>query len=242
MGRGLPALGITTTLLCGCASALPSMAGGSAVPEGRGDVIIGGSARVPVGQQSVPASDDGAGSSFGRAAGGGGIVPVGVVRWGLAERWDLGLTVAGTEARLGVRHERVLEQAVTRPSVLLGAAVTGGWIDDPGGGDGWGWRLGGELPLLYAVEFGGVYDLWLGGRVGAEHVRGDFTLGTSTAAVEATALRAGPVLGLAAGFRRLHVLLELTTYYEGWLGDHRSLGIDDTGWVLVPSFGIRLRL
>jgi hypothetical protein len=55
-------------------------------------------------------------------------------------------------------------------------------------------------------------------------------------------VRAGPVIGMALGVRRVHALIELTAAYEYWFIDHPGVSLDRGGFVLIPGFGIRLRL
>jgi hypothetical protein len=222
--------------LAGCASAMPLLAGGATTQEDRTAVSMGGATRLAYGG-ARPEAPEGT-VSHGAAAGG--IAPMVAMRHGVARHWDVGLMVAGTEVRVEGRHERVLREASTRPSVLIGAALTGGYAGSGGlrGDDvARGGRMGMEIPIVYAVEFGPVYDLWVGGRLGAEHMR----LRSEPASGNATALRGGAVLGLGAGFRRLHAQLELTAYYERWLGAPDGSGLGG-GLVLVPAFALRVKL
>jgi hypothetical protein len=168
-------------------------------------------------------------------------------RYGLTDAWDLGLLVGGTTARAEVRREWPLKEDITRPAVVLGMGLVAGWVPGDGLGEGQqgdGFRLGGELPLLYAVEFGGVYDVWAGARFGIEHVRGPFALSSAEASADAsaTALRPGAVLGMGVGLRRVHALLELSAYYEHWMGQHGPVDLDGGGVVLVPAFALRVRI
>ncbi|MFW6051966.1 MAG: hypothetical protein ACODAU_12385 [Myxococcota bacterium] len=228
--------------LAGCTSAMPLLAGGGTTQQGLAAATAGGAARVPVGRARPDAPE----GSLAHAAGAGGVVPAAGTRVGVARHWDAGLFVAGTDVRLEGRREIVLEEASTRPSVLLGAGLVAGYVDDDGLGDAHpasGGRFGVEVPAVYAVEFGPVYDLWMGVRLGAEHLRGQFRAAPEQPmrAASATTLRAGAVVGLGAGFRRLHAQLELTAYYEAWLGEPEDSGLEG-GLVLVPAFALRVRL
>jgi hypothetical protein len=245
-------LGLAAAFVTGCAPAVPSLAGGSTTPFARGDALTGAAARIPLGKDRVP-NPAPSRSALGASAGSGGVVPVVGGRYGLARHLDVGLTVAGTNGRLSLRREIVLEEAITRPTVLVGAGVTAGYVEGEGDQDGAGWRAGVEVPLLYAVEFGAVYELWTGLRAGAEHLRGDFTAtdgARGTTGLEdahATSVRAGATLGLALGLRRFHALVEVTASYEHWWGAHGSASegsgvVNDGGFVLVPAFALRLRI
>jgi hypothetical protein len=50
------------------------------------------------------------------------------------------------------------------------------------------------------------------------------------------------VIGMALGVRRIHALLELTAAYEYWFIDHAGGSLNRGGFVLIPGFGLRLRL
>ena len=80
-----------------------------------------------------------------------------------------------------MRHEVVLEEALTRPTLLFGASVLVAYVGDAdregaetGAG---GARARVDVPLAYAVDFGGLYELWVGARVGLEYVGGRFSDG-----------------------------------------------------------------
>ncbi|HJK90513.1 MAG TPA: hypothetical protein RMH85_34655 [Polyangiaceae bacterium LLY-WYZ-15_(1-7)] len=225
-------------LLSGCASAVPAWSGGSTTPKQRTDVALGGAARVPTGELR-----DLEGLPQRRAAQGGGVVPVGMLRRGLTRHLDVGLMVAGTDARLELRGELGVEEGSTRSAWVWAVAPQVGWIPEEDG-SGSGTRFGLDLPFVRAMDFGGVYDVWFGLRVGAEGVTGDFALeeGGAAAGASAFGLRAGGLVGLAAGFRRVHAFLEVTVAYERWWGSHGERSLDRGGAVLLPAFGLRVRL
>lgn len=231
--------------VAGCAPAMPSLSGGSATPARRVDLAVGGAARVVPGRRALPTGvgDD---SSVPRSAGAGGVVPVIAVHHGAADRWEWGVSVAGTQARLGLRRERVRTNDTVRHAWVTGGGLIFGWTVDEGidgiEGDG-GARVGAEASVVYAVDYGGLYEIWAGPRLGAEHVGGRFARGADTPSANALVLRAGAVLGLGLGFRRLHALVELTAAYEGWLaGAHGDADLDGGGFVLIPAFALRLRI
>ncbi|MFW5925143.1 MAG: hypothetical protein ACOC9O_00415 [Myxococcota bacterium] len=247
-----PALDATAIVLAlcavgGCTSAMPLLAGGSTTHSELAALTAGGAARVPLGEARP---DERTGEdTLADAASSGGVVPVVGARYGVAPHWDVGVFVAGTEARLEGRRELVLEDGSTRKALLLGAGLLGGYVDPDGLGDDHpvsGGRFGAEVPVVYAVEFGPVYDLWVGGRVGTEHLRGQLRPapsagGTGLVDASATNLRAGAVVGLGAGFRRLQAQLEVTAYYQAWVGAPRGTALGN-GVVLVPAFALRVRL
>lgn len=221
-----------------CAVAPPALSGGSTTPHGRADVAVGGAARVAFGDLRPVAAPDPDG--YARDAQATGIAPVVAARYGVGEHLDLGLGVAGGLARAELRRERVLAEGSTRPSVVYGVAPYVGFAEgDPSGRT---TRFGLDLPLTYSVDFGGVYELWLGPRVGIEWVRGELPSGGTDGRVRAGKLSAGALLGLALGFRRLHVMLELNAAYERWWGEHGGASLRRGGLVLTPAFALRLRI
>ena len=222
--------------LVGCAPALPSFTGGRTTPEGRGDVALGGSARVPLGDLSRPVD----GPLLGLMSSGG-VAPVGFFRVGVARGWDLGVLVAGPSGRLELRGGVRLGSLAR---FVGGVGVYGGGLtreatDPQGAGD--GFRVGALVPLVLTLDLGGIFEAWGGVRLGFEHVGGGLALGGIRTTGDATAFRGGLVVGLAVGFRRVHALLELAADYEYWRGQLGSLGFERQGVALVPAFGLRVR-
>ena len=237
----IPAIAVAIVISAsGCASALPTFTGGSTTPASRGDVGLGGAARVPTGDLRSP--DDPFGSGYIEAADAGGVVPVAYGRYGTEGDYDVGLMIAGTTLRLELRHETVIEEDSTRPTWVYGLAPYLGWIPSAEGQSGGGGRVGLDLPAAYAVDFGGIYDIWVGARAGVEYAWGDFELGGAMQGADAFGVRIGAMIGMALGFRRLHALLELTAAYEHWSGSHGALSLTRGGLVLIPAFAIRVRI
>ena len=231
---------VTLATLGGCATAVPAMSGGSLTPRHRTDVGLGGAARVPLGQLRDPVVLDPGESQYRYASDAGGVVPMAYGRYGLAERWDLGLMVSGATVRAEARYERVLQEGTTRKALVVGMAPYGGWIPDRDG-SGRGGRVGFEVPFVFGAEIGGIYEIWFGARGSGEYVFGDFQIAGSAERASGAGLRIGPVIGMALGVRRVHALVELTTAYEYWFIDHAGASLDRGGFVLIPGFGIRVR-
>ncbi len=221
----------------GCAPAAPSFAGGSTTPLDRHDLAVGAAYRIPLGELA-PGGRRGAIPD----AEPGGAAPVASWRWGLSRHYDFGVMVWGTNAQVEVRREVVLEEATTRPVLLFSLGGFGGVVD--GAEEGRGAREGGQGAALFAVEAGGLYDLWAGLRLSAEHEGGNLAMldGSSFASTDLLGLSAGAVLGLAAGFRRLHALIELSAAWEHWSGTQGGTSVTLSGPVLTPAFALRLRL
>jgi hypothetical protein len=162
-------------------------------------------------------------------------------RYGLARNWDLGLMVSGATVQAVARYERVLQEGTSRSSLILGLAPFGGWIPDRDQ-SGSGGRVGFELPFVYGVDIGGIYEVWLGARASGQYVFGDFQVSGSAQKASGAGVQIGPVIGMALGVRRFHVLIELTTAYEYWFIDHAGVSLNRGGFALIPGFGFRLRL
>ncbi len=243
--RMLPRLLMLLALLPsapGCIAANPSLSGGATTPTRRVDMALGGAARLPTGQlRGVPGMRGD--QAVQRSALGEGITPIGFGRYGINRHTDVELAVLGASARVAYRHEWLLADGINRtvwlvsPSFMLGKAY-----DREADAARGGVRGSLEVPLLYSADYGGVYETWIGPRVGFEYIVGDFTIDTGTSRVQAAGLRAGSVLGFAAGFRRIHAMIELGAAYEHWWvradGERRQRG----GVVLIPAFALRVRL
>ncbi len=237
---------VTLAALSGCATAVPAMSGGSTTPKNRTDLGLGGAARVPLGDLKDPVVPDPGESEYRYAADAGGVVPMAYGRYGLGKRWDLGLMVSGATVRAEARYERVLQEGTTRKALVVGMAPYGGWIPDRDespdrDGSGKGGRVGFEVPFVFGVEIGGIYEVWIGARGSGEYVFGDFQISGSEQRASGAGVRAGPVIGMALGVRRVHALVELTAAYEYWWIDHAGTSLNRGGFVLIPGFGVRLR-
>jgi len=231
---------VTLAAMSGCATAVPAMAGGSITPKNRTDIGFGGAARLPLGDLKDPVVVDPGDSQYRYAADAGGVVPMAYGRYGLTKNWDLGLMVSGATVRAEARYEHLLQEGTTRTALTVGLAPYGGWIPDRDE-SGRGGRVGFEVPFVFGVEIGGIYELWLGARASGEYVFGDFQVSGSEQKASGAGVRAGPVIGMALGVRRVHALVELTAAYEYWFIDHAGTSLNRGGFVLIPGFGIRFR-
>ena len=227
-------------ILSGCASALPAFSGASTTPQGRGDIGFGGAARIPTGDlKSIELA--GQESGYRQAIDAGGIVPVAYARYGLSRDWDAGLMVAGTTARASFRKERLLVDGSTRSALVFELAPYGGAI--VGEGDsGSGARIGIDVPIVYGIEFGSLYEFSFGPRLGLEYAWGDFAIGTEKQHASALGLKGGLVLGMAIGVRRIHAIVEITAAWEQWFAEQGGESLNRGGIVLTPAFAMRLRL
>lgn len=222
---------------------MPAITGGSTTPHLRTDVAAGGAARLARGD--VRGSANGVPDLQGQRAAvdANGVVPVAAARYGLREHLDLGIVAAGTGLRFDVRAETVLRQGTTRVALVYGLGPTYGYVVPVGSESGYGHRLGLEPVASLSVDFGGLYDVWVGPRVSVDGLLGRFEDATGTLRdARGMRLDAGGVFGLAAGLRRVHAFVEITALYERWWGSQGGVGFDRHGLVLLPAFGLRLRI
>ncbi|MDQ3032869.1 MAG: hypothetical protein M3Y87_10665 [Myxococcota bacterium] len=237
---GALAIAALITLACGCAPAMPMMLGGRTTPQGRVDLGLGGAVRIPTGDL-VPREMPVGAEELLAFAEPGGIVPVAWARWGFLRSWDAGLFVSGTTARLELIGGTSLSRFIR---LIGGIAPYGGYAISEtrqGVGGGEGWRVGGIAPLAIALDLGGLFEAWLGARVGFEHAEGMVGAESMRTAGNLTAFRAGAFLGLAVGLRRVHVVAELAADYEHWRGALGGVPIERQGLALTPGFALRLR-
>lgn len=226
-------------LLGACAPATPAWTMGGTTPARRADTSLGAAMRIPTGELRERGEPP---DAYRERAEPAGVVPAAAFRYGVARGVDVGGVLAGTTLRLDLRRELGTVEDSTRPTWVVSVGPSAGWIPDHDD-LGHGYRLGLEGSVARAVELGGLYEAWAGLRVGTEGVLGRFARedgGRDDA--RAVALRAGGMVGLSAGFRRLHAFLELAVAYERWFGEHGELRLRHGGVVLTPSFGVRLRL
>ncbi len=226
----------------GCAPTTPLWTGGSTTPDARQDFATGGAVRVPTGalRDRAQAGTSPPGPRLDAehlAWNHEGPAPVAMARYGLPRGYDLGLAWLGSVAALDIRREFVPEEDITRPAFVVSARpMLGPSIDALG--DARGLAGGFDMSGLYTTEFGGVYDLWLGPALGVGGAR--TPRAGSDGRDGSLRLGLGGVLGLGAGFRRVHVLVEVRGDYEA----HRSGDIPGGfrhGFVVTPSFGLRVR-
>jgi hypothetical protein len=137
----------------------------------------------------------------------------------LSEHWALSVGAGGSAALYAHQEEGAL-QGVDLSSLH-------GW--------------GADLPLLVGYESeGGLYMLWVGARAGWEQVNIDAPasatpLGMPPLSLSASHLWAGPLIGMAVGFRHLHVALELDTSYGSVSGDFNGSHVQVSGATVGPS-------
>jgi hypothetical protein len=154
------------------------------------------------------------------------------VRHGLTPRLDLGAEIAGSMARAQVRG-RLGRVRLAR--FIGGASAHVGLAQE----DARAVRVGGSVPFVIGFDLLSVFEVWLGVRAAVDYLGGTSELGTS---LDLITVRTGGVVGMAVGFRRVHLLVELGIDHELWLGNVNDSGIERGGLVLTPAFALRIRL
>lgn len=176
-----------------------------------------------------------------------GISPFLAARVGLGSSFEAGLAYTGRSARLDVRRSFELSRSWAF-SAGLGAstALYGRQQESPLVGLDLG-RLrgyGADVPILVGWESdAGLYRAWLGARAGLERDTistltsepKDVTLGLPPIRLEATRAHAGGVVGLAAGFRHVHVAVELEAGYQSVRGTFNDTRVSLRGVTLAPA-------
>jgi hypothetical protein len=157
-----------------------------------------------------------------------GVAPWVAGRVGIRGSNEAGLTYTGRTVRLDARHAFDLGG----PALSVGAGASAIFPQRPGYGDSKSRLYGGSLdvPVLFGVRTrSDLYALWFGPRAGFGVIGGSFRevlppQPNTTAEfrdVEARHFHGGLVVGMRAGFRHLHVAIEVDgTYHhvEGALG------------------------
>lgn len=240
IARAIARAFVLASSLSGCALAMPAATFGSTTPHYRTDLTGGATVRVARGDlrgstTGIPGADE-----TQETLGARGIVPTASARYGLGEHLDLGIVASGTGVRFDVRGEHVIDEDSTRPAIVYGLAPSYTYV--AGTNDGVAHLLAIEPVLAYGIDFGGIYDVFVGPRLTAGVLVGELDAGAGLERTTAFRLQAGGVFGIAAGFRRVHGFVELSLLYEGFWGSSGATSIDRAGFVMLPSFGLRVRL
>jgi len=225
---------VTVSLLAtACAPPVPALSGAGTAPSRRAELSVGGAARIPHGDlgelDTHPILHD---------AQAGGMAPLMAFRYGLSDRVDLGATVVGTSLHGSIRYALRLRDGIPKMTLMAGLAPFAGPVTRADSA----WRFGADAPIVLGVDFSSLVELWIGPRLRLEHTTGSFGESATAQDGHATGLSIGGVVGLAIGFRHLHVLLELTTAFESWTGELAATPLKAQGIALTPAFALRLRL
>jgi hypothetical protein len=174
-----------------------------------------------------------------------GMAPYVAGRVGVGDRFEAGLTYTGRAGHLDVR--RSFDSGDVSVSVGLGLEV-------PIYGDSYAGTLsfvdlasirgyGGDIPVLVGWQSAArAYMVWAGGRAGWDHTSiGSGAGGPGAGSLEpdislgADRFYGGGVVGLAAGFRHVHVALELDAAYQTVSGQWGGTGVTVQGFSVAPA-------
>ncbi|WP_235880140.1 hypothetical protein [Polyangium aurulentum] len=141
------------------------------------------------------------------------LAPWASARIGIAGSNEAGLSYSGRAVRLDGRHAFKLSKAISLSAGLGGELLL---IGRPRAGEGSPSSvLGGgfDVPVLVGwTSTGGLYSAWIGPRAGLSWIGGEIPAVSEAEEgvdVGGQHLRVGLVAGLRAGFRHVHVALEL---------------------------------
>jgi hypothetical protein len=176
-----------------------------------------------------------------------GLAPFGGARVGIGWQSEGGLTYTGRALRVDLRHSLDLSTHWSISIGLGGSAALyghqeGSALPDVSLNQLHGW--GADVPALLGYESeAGLYMVWFGVRGGGEHVEisdvtsvpKSQTLGTPPVDLSATRFWGGPLLGLAVGFRHLHVAFEIDAAYATVAGDYNQTRVTVAGLSLAPA-------
>jgi hypothetical protein len=182
------------------------------------------------------------------------LSPVVGARVGVGGDFEGGIMYTGRGARIDLRRAFMLGNKPTAWALSVGlgfdAAFSGRQNDTlPGVDNANLFGFGGDLPILVGWKStAGLYYAWMGARVGYEH---DSIQPRNTEAVPQGSQNPGPQLqgdrlsvgglvGLAIGFRHVHVALELEADYAAVWGSFGGVSARVDGLSLTPASAVWL--
>ncbi len=175
------------------------------------------------------------------------LAPYASGRVGVGEHFEAGLAYTGRAIRLDLRRAFPLAEHWALSVGAGGSAVLYGHTDgsqlpDVDLGQLHGWAA--DVPVLvgYASD-DDLYMGWVGVRGGFEHVdvsevRSEpkaVTLGTPPVGLSADMTWGSALVGLAVGFRHVHVALELDASYGSVSGSYNGVSARVSGFNLSPA-------
>ncbi len=181
------------------------------------------------------------------AAVGPGLAPVVAARVGVGSQFEGGVGYTGRGARIDMRRSFDL---TTDTSISVGAGVSGVFYGEQQGSSLPGVDLGSlhgygaDVPVLFGWEAtSGLYRAWAGARAAYEHVVIEqltsepkaVSLGVPPIGLSADRFWGGGLVGVAAGFRHVHVALEIDVSYQAAHGSFNQTNVTVTGVTAVPS-------
>ncbi|CAN5916873.1 hypothetical protein BH11MYX4_BH11MYX4_63140 [soil metagenome] len=175
-----------------------------------------------------------------------GLAPFVGARVGVGNNFEGGLAYTGRGVRVDMRRDFDDGKVTYSVGLGLSAALYGrqSGTELPNVDLGALHGYGGDIPLLVGWESaGGIYKVWGGARGGLEHVivetltsePKEVTIGSAPLHLDANRFWAGGVVGLATGFRHLHVALELSAAYQVVQGNYNENKVTVRGVTLAPA-------
>ncbi len=263
--RQIAALGVVASACIGCGGGVPLLHPARALPQGEVRVLAGLSAQAPVGALASNLSDarnDAANNPHSApqpgdqvyakgalvaAAVAPGLAPYVGARVGVGGGLEGGVAYTGRAARIDFRKAWDLSLS---SSVSIGAGLTVPFYGQQSGASlanvdlaalhGYGF----DVPALIGWESaGGIYKVYGGLRGGFEYdaISNVSTepkaapLGGSPISLAGTRYFGSAVVGMAAGFRHIHVALELDTAYQFIDGSYNATNVKVSGVSLSPA-------
>jgi hypothetical protein len=263
--RGIPAAAcIAIAASCAaCGGGTPLLHPAKTLPTGDLRLASGVSANVAVGgladdlrrARDLAASDpatantqsDYAKGALVSAAVAPGIAPFIAARVGAGNQFEGGLAYTGRAVRADMRRSFDIDRHWSLSLGLGGSAALYGrqqGTDLPDVDLAALHGFGADLPVLIGWEStGGLYMFWAGLRGGFEHdvvetltsEPKSVTIGTPPIHLDATRGYGGGLLGIATGFRHVHVALELDVAYQVVTGTYNSNDVTVKGLTLSPA-------
>jgi hypothetical protein len=241
-GGGMPLMHPARTLDAGDVRALGGMSANFAVGSLGGDV---NAAAAETGSLAGPPLNDPtyARGALVQAVVAPGLAPFVAGRVGLGAQFEAGLTYTGRGARIDLRRS-FSRNAL---SLSVGAGASGIFYgSEPSGAlpyvdlssiHGYG----ADVPLLVGWESGArLFMAWAGARVGVDHAEisaltSEPPAPNSEVELSATRFYGGGIVGFAAGFRHVHVGLELDVAYQTISGSYFGLQTTVAGLSAAPA-------
>ncbi|MEJ7728620.1 MAG: hypothetical protein WKG00_05345 [Polyangiaceae bacterium] len=220
----LPWALLAAAALCGCAGGAPLLHPAHTLRPGTTSFAAGASGQIALRDPSNARDDDE--RRLHEISVAPGVAPFVSGRLGILGNNEAGLTYTGRAVRLDARH--AFDLGGPALSIGLGGSLI--FPQRPGRDDDELRLHGGgvDLPILLGVRSrNDLYALWAGPRVGLQLLSGDAAepfVGDDpneptppARDVDGKHLYTGLVLGMRAGFRHLHVALEIdASYHHAW--------------------------
>jgi hypothetical protein len=249
-GGGMPLLHPARTLGAGEVRAATGMSGnfaltslGESLNAARNEAAANPGAPGPPGSDPTYAKGALVAASIGP-----GLAPFVAARVGVGAQAEGGISYTGRGVRIDMR--RSFDFGAW--SLSLGGGVSAAFYGNQEGGTLPNVDLsslqgfGADVPILFGWRSeADLFQVWFGARGGWEHARIETltseprpTLPGSPIELSATRFYGGGLVGLAAGFRHVHVALELDLAYQTISGAYNATQVDVSGLSMAPAAAI----